>query len=428
MSGRHKARCLIENVYLKTLKYCAVIIGVLSGFNSFSQQVMVNVPLGQMQLNRKNTIISDSAKQKDIIDILQKVLDKTTPATKRALPKKANFSVIPYGGYTLSTGFVADISGNVGFYTSSSHNENYSIIAADLSYDTKTQKIFLTRSEIWSDNNNYKLVSDLRFEKYPTDTYGLGTFTTFATDNDIDFYYLRVYETLLKRVGNDLYAGIGYNIDYHYDITAMGNQGNTLSDFKKYGQTSASTSSGINAGLLYDNRKNPLNPSGGSYASFIFRENTTAIGSNANWQSLQFDFRKYFKLSENSKNILAFWSIMQFTRGNVPYLDLPSTGGDMYNNSGRGYAVGRFRGRNELYLESEYRFGLTRNGLLGAVLFANGESFSELQNNSFLRIAPAAGGGLRIKINKHSNSNICIDYGVGTGGSHGFFVNLGEVF
>jgi outer membrane protein assembly factor BamA len=413
---------------LKTLQYCAGIIAVLSSFNSFSQQGNVKVTVGQVPLTSQNAVVADSSKQKDLIDILQKVLDKSTPPTKRALPKKANFSLIPYGGYTLSTGFVADISGNVGFYTSSGHQENYSIIAADVSYDTKTQKVFLTRSEIWSEGNNFKLVSDLRFEKYPTDTYGLGTFTTFATDNDIDFYYLRIYETLLKRIGNDFYAGIGYNLDYHYDITAMGNQNNTVSDFTKYGQTSSSTSSGVNVDFLYDNRKNPLNPAGGTYASVIFRENPVVLGSNANWQSLQFDFRRYFKLTTDSKNVLAVWSMMQFTWGNVPYLDLPSTGGDMYNNSGRGYAVGRFRGRNELYLESEYRFGLTRNGLLGAVLFANGESFSELQSNSFLRIAPAAGTGLRIKINKHSNSNICIDYGVGTGGSHGFFVNLGEVF
>lgn len=413
---------------MRTLKYCAGIIAVLSCFNSFSQQGIVNVPVHQVPLSTRDINIADSSKQRDLIDILQKILDKTTPPSKRALPKKANFSVIPYGGYTLSTGFVADISGNVGFYTSASHKENYSIIAADLSYDTKTQKIFLTRSEIWAVKNNYKIVSDLRFEEYPTDTYGLGTSATFATDNDINFYYVRIYETLLKRVGNDFYAGLGYNLDYHYDITAMGNQNNTVSDFEKYGQTSRSTSSGFNADILYDNRKNPLNPIGGIYASVIFRENSTLMGSNSNWQSLQVDFRKYFRLSSTSNNMFAIWSMAAFTSGHVPYLDLPATGGDMYNNSGRGYAVGRYRGRNELYLEGEYRFAITKNGLLGAVIFANGESFSEFKDNTFQTIAPAAGTGLRIKLNKHSNSNICIDYGIGTGGSHGFFVNLGEVF
>jgi hypothetical protein len=414
--------------YLKTLKYLLSIAGIFSVFNGFSQHISSKDSVVKIAVQKAAPAAVDSTSQKDLIDIVQKILDKTTTPETRKLPRKANFSVIPYGGYTLSTGFIADLSGNVGFFTSSSHLENYSIIAADLSYDTKTQKIFQTRSEIWADKNKFKLVSDLRFEKYPTDTYGLGTFTTFATDNDISFNYLRVYETLLKKISNNFYGGLGYNLDYHYGITAAGNQNNTISDFTKYGQPSASTSSGFNLDFLYDNRKNPLNPAGGTYANVVLRENSTVLGSNTNWQSILFDFRKYFKLSPNSSNVIAIWTIAQFTNGYVPYLDLPSTGGDMYNNSGRGYAVGRFRGKNELYLEGEYRFSLMNNGLLGGVFFVNGESFSEPQNNSFERIAPAAGPGIRIKLNKHSNSNICIDYGVGTGGSRGFFVNLGEVF
>ena len=100
----------------------------------------------------------------------------------------------------------------------------------------------------------------------------------------------------------------------------------------------------------------------------------------------------------------------------------------MYQNSGRGYAEGRYRGKNMLYLESEYRFGITANGLIGGVAFLNGETFSGLQNNSFQKIDPGTGFGIRVKANKHSNTNICVDYGLGVDGSHGFFVNLGEVF
>jgi outer membrane protein assembly factor BamA len=409
---------------LKKLTYLFSIAAILSSLKTYSQ-----VPITQAQSQATaNTAVVDSARQKDVIDIIQKILDEKTSPDKRKLPPKTNFSVIPYAGYTLSTGVSANINGNVSFFTSPAHTENLSIVAADLSYDSKSQKILLTRSEIWLKENTFKVVSDLRFERYPTDTYGLGSSTTFATDNKLDYNYLRIYETLLKKISTNYYAGIGYNLDYHYGITATGNADGSVSDYMKYGQTASSTSSGINFDLLYDDRKSAFNPLNGTFASAIFRQNLSALGSNVNWQSLQFDFRKYFKLSPNSNDVLAFWTIAAFTSGNVPYLDLPSTGGDMYNNSGRGYAVGRFRGRDELYLEGEYRFGLTRNGLLGGVLFVNGESFTGLQNNTFQKIAPAAGPGIRIKINKHSNTNVCIDYGIGTGGSHGFFVNLGEVF
>lgn len=370
----------------------------------------------------------DSSKQKDLVDVVRKIFYKNASPDDRKKPRKANFSVIPYGGYTLSTGFTADISGNVGFYTASNHQQNLSVFATDLGYDSKSQKIFLTRSEIWGPDNNYKFVTDMRWEVYPTDTYGLGTFSTLAADDDIDFRYVRVYETVLRKITGDYYAGIGYNFDYHYNITTTGNANGTVPDFVKYGESPQSRSSGLTLNFLFDDRKNPLNPLSGAYTSVAFRQNATFLGSDANWRSLLVDLRKYIKLSPNSNNVLALWGIAAFTHGNVPYLDLPNTGWDMYNNSGRGYAIGRFRGRNELYLEGEYRFGISRNGLFGAVVFANGESFSEFQTNTFERIAPAAGTGLRIKINKHSNSNICIDYGVGAGGSHGFFVNLGELF
>jgi hypothetical protein len=80
------------------------------------------------------------------------------------------------------------------------------------------------------------------------------------------------------------------------------------------------------------------------------------------------------------------------------------------------------------YAEGEYRFGISRNGLVGGVVFANVESFTELVSKKFEVASPGWGAGVRIKLNKLSNTNIAIDYGFGLGGSEGLFVNLGEVF
>jgi hypothetical protein len=127
--------------------------------------------------------------------------------------------------------------------------------------------------------------------------------------------------------------------------------------------------------------------------------------------------------------VLAIWSYDWLTlSGKPPYLDLPATGWDTYNNTGRGYIQGRFRSENMLYLEAEYRFVISRNGLFGGVAFANVQSFSDYPSREFSKLWPAAGAGLRIKVNKHSDTNIAIDYGIGVDGSKGFFVNLGEVF
>jgi hypothetical protein len=79
-------------------------------------------------------------------------------------------------------------------------------------------------------------------------------------------------------------------------------------------------------------------------------------------------------------------------------------------------------------LEAEYRFGISRNGLIGGVVFANAQSYSEMATNRFEVAQPGYGAGLRIKFNKFSRTNVCIDYGFGLHGSSGLFLNLGEVF
>jgi hypothetical protein len=411
---------------LKVSKCLITLTAVFCFFKSSAQQ---DTSLLYKNNSGKNPVTTiDSSKQRDAIDILLKLLNKNTPANKRKESRKLIFAAVPAVGYSLSTGFGAAVIGNLAFYTSAGHEENLSAISAEGFYDAKAQKVFISRGEVWANKNNYKLVSDIRVERFPEETYGLGTFTTNATDDHLDYSYIRTYLTLLKKITPDFYVGMGYNLDYHYDITEMGNVNGTVSDFRKYGETSASSSSGINLDLLYDSRRNPINPLNGGYAAIIYLDNYKFLGSDNNWQELKIDLRKYFKLSPYSNNILALWGFAAFTSGYVPYLDLPATGFDMYGNTGRGYMFHRFRGKNMLYLESEYRFGITNNGLIGAVVFANAESFSEFPNNRFERIAPAGGTGLRVKINKHSNTNASIDYGVGTGNSHGFFATLGEVF
>ena len=91
------------------------------------------------------------------------------------------------------------------------------------------------------------------------------------------------------------------------------------------------------------------------------------------------DLRKYFNFPYGSRNILALWNYDWLVlSGKPPYLDLPSTNWDTYSSTGRGYIQGRFRGDEMVDFESEYRFPITANGFLGAVVFANAEFLSGL--------------------------------------------------
>jgi hypothetical protein len=180
---------------------------------------------------------------------------------------------------------------------------------------------------------------------------------------------------------------------------------------------------------LYDTRQNSFNPIPGAFANVIYRQNTGILASDNNSQSVYIDLRKYVSITQGiAKNQFAFWAYYWTTiGGGTPYLNLPSIGNDPYQRSGRGIEQNRYRGQSLIYFETEYRRDITKNGLLGFVVFANFNTVSQPYGRNFAYLNPAGGTGLRIKFNKNSATNICLDYGVSKGYSE-FDVNLGETF
>ncbi len=367
------------------------------------------------------------ANEADLIDIARKVFDKH--AKPRAdTTVQPRLSAVPAAGYSLQTGFAVLLVANGAFYTSKPAETNMSTVLTSLTYSQQKQIIFPVQSNIWTKNNKYNIVTDWRYLKYPSYTYGLGGYTSFYDQYTIDYNAIRLHQTFYRKVATNFYAGIGYNFDYFWNIKEVDPPKGKLTDFEEYGLSNTEQASGITFNVLYDTRRNSINPDNGIYANLIYRPNLTFLGNEFTWRSLVADFRKYVKMPGKG-NILAFWSYDWLTlSGQPPYLMLPNTGGDPFSNTGRGYIQGRYRGKNMLYAEGEYRFAISGNDLLGGVVFANLQTFTEEESNRFEVFMPGYGAGIRIKLNKFSKTNIALDYGLGIQGSGGFFVNLGEVF
>jgi hypothetical protein len=381
-----------------------------------------------------DTAINPGIKQIDLMDIGERIFNKNSvlredvPANSKG---RIHFSVFPAVGYTLQTGFAGVLSANAAFYTGS-HNhetENISTVITSIAYTAKSQVIFPIASSIWTRFNKYNILTDWRFLKYPSETFGLGGQTQQDSSYNLDYSYVKLHQALLRKIGTDLYAGIGYDFDYFWNIRELNPPMDHESDFEQYGYSNTEKASGISLSVKYDSRRNPLNPQKGIYANILYQPKFTWMGSDNNWQSLLLEFRTYIKFPASSRNIMAFWSYNWFTLGGTPpYLLLPSTGWDEFSNTGRGYIQGRFRSENMIDQEAEYRFVISRNGLFGGVVFANAETFSDVLTGKYVVISPGAGLGIRIMLNKFSRTNIALDYAWGTQGSQGFFVNLGEVF
>jgi hypothetical protein len=384
----------------------------------------------QNVIDPRNRII-DTTGQQDLIGIAKSIFNIKSKHLKSEDGKQVYFSFLPVSTSVPGGGAALITSTTAGFYMGPRSNTYLSNVTFTPYLNFKGRFGLPLRSSIWLTNNSWNIQGDTRMLVYPQYTWGLGGNQMESNKMLVNYKYIRFYQSALKRITSYFFAGIGYNLDYHIDIEA--DDASKLESFTHYqygaAQDNNSFSSGPSINLLYDTRNNAFNPMPGCYANIVYRYNAKIMGSNNYWQSLYVDLRKYISLGgDTRKNVLALWSYYWTTlTSGTPYLDLPSIGWDLYNRSGRGIEQNRYRGQELLYLESEYRRDITRNGLLGFVVFANANSVTEAAGRNFKYINPAAGAGLRIKFNKSSATNIAIDYGFSKY-YHALSLNLGEAF
>ncbi len=392
----------------------------------------------------------------DLIDVIGKMFNKKGPARNNVLiPGVNNLSLLPIVGYGPANGFVIGAALSATNLLGSRENTQLSSALLSVSITTKDQVLICARSNIYLPGNTWYIPGDVRLLFFAQPTYGLGIYALNSTkDFNIDgtnlsrsileqpmrFNYIRFYETALKEVFPYWYAGVGINIDDHFEIDDQSLKLDTPNLFitsnyfysTKYGfnPTHYSTN-GLSLQVTHDSRDNPINAYKGIYANLSFRVNEKIFGGSQSSTMLYAEWRNYISLQKSKPGlVLAFWTWGQFvTSGNVPYLALPSIGWDTYGRSGRGYVQGRFRGVNMVYGETEFRLPISRNGLFGAVAFLNATTASSPVTGQTLfgSLAPGYGIGLRIKMNMKDRTNICIDYGRGQSSS-GLYFNIQETF
>jgi hypothetical protein len=365
----------------------------------------------------------------DVGDVAHHVFNKHHVVdTSKAKVGEPLFSILPGFGYSQLTGFTVLVDNNVSFYTTASKTANISTIKFTPEYSQHKQFTPILTTSIWSKNNAYNIVSDWRYYNYNVKDFGLGSATSEQLYNTYSYDFIRLHQTVLKNIFPDFLVGAGYNFDYHFNIKNT-NLLLPLVD-NNHKKTNNTVSSGLTTNLLYDTRRNENSPvANGWYVSLCNTHNSKFLKSSHNYTSIYLDTRHYIGFPRKSGNILAVWNLNWFTLGrNVPYFDMPSTLWDTYDNAGRTFIQGRFRGRNMMYLETEYRFKLLKNELLGGAVFTNAQSFSSNISNDFNTLLLGYGASLRVKVNKKSNVYFVLSYGAGKGGAQGFFFNLGEVF
>ncbi len=375
----------------------------------------------------------DTSGKRDIIGVGMKLFKIHIKKPPRVDGERVYYSIIPLGQSVPGGGEALITSTNAAFNLGDPKSTFLSNVTFSPSTNLRGEWNIPFHSNIWSPDNKWNFEGDYRVTFYPQYTWGLGGNTAPSNKELVRYTYIRFYQSALRRIANKpfLFAGLGYNLDYHINIRP-GNDTVNLTKFTGYkygtGNHSNSFSSGLTFNLLYDTRNNSLNPLPGWYYNVVVRANPKLLGSDQNWYSLYLDARKYISFDPNSWYVLAFWSYLWTTMGtNSPYLDLPAITWDANQRSGRGFYPSRYTGRTLFDFETEYRRSITRDELLGFVVFASANSVTQPNNSQFSYIHGAAGAGIRIKFNKHSGTNFGCDFAASKGYDAVYF-SLGEAF
>ena len=336
-----------------------------------------------------------------------------------------------------TTGLSVGASSNLAFINGDADTTHISSISMGAKVSQKQQVLSGAKLGIFTDGDRWFVLGDNRAYWTSLGAFALGGESTAATSSTLKYDQFRVFETAYRRVAERVFVGVGLDYSNHTNVRTPSQSPADLAGtvYGEYSKTNGfdpahQVSAGTNFGVLVDTRDSAINASRGWLTSATYRTYFGGfLGGSSTWQELYLDARTYRRLTHSGRQKLAFWFIGDLvTGGTAPYFDLPTTGAD--GRSARGYGEGRFRGPQLLYGEVEYRTTITRNDLIGAVAFLNTTTVSgdEPGQDLFNSFAPGAGLGLRVLLNKHSKTNLCVDYGWGKQGSRGLYLSIQEAF
>jgi hypothetical protein len=126
----------------------------------------------------------------------------------------------------------------------------------------------------------------------------------------------------------------------------------------------------------------------------------------------------------DGKQVLAFQMTGNFITGHPPFGMYALLGND---DDMRGYYKGRYRDKDYMCIQAEYRRYLFWR--IGIAAFAGVGNVNNTVEHLLTALPKyTVGGGLRLKLNRKDNINLRMDYAWGSFSNSGLYVYLSEAF
>ncbi len=285
-------------------------------------------------------------------------------------------------------------------------------------YTTKNQLILGLWSEMYLDQDRWRINSEISYSRFPTKFWGIGNDTPDSAEEDYTPRTLILKGWPQKRIADGWYAGFA---------AMLIDRG--LSELQEGGQIESGLvpgaedgqALGIGGSLTRDSRDSTVYPRRGAYHQLLVDLFGKVWIGDYGFGRYTLDLRGYFPVA--GTHVVALQALGVATSGTPPFDLYPQLGGEVLL---RGYFQGRYRDRSLLAFQGEYRLPLFWR--IGAAGFVGiGQVAPDIGGFGLDRFWVAGGAGLRFLLAKQEGLNIRMDFAFGEGSS-GFYLSLGEAF
>ncbi|HTP79756.1 MAG TPA: BamA/TamA family outer membrane protein [Bacteroidota bacterium] len=329
------------------------------------------------------------------------------------------FVPLPILYYTPETGIAGGAS--IMYLRRSSRSDTTSRPSSarlDLIYTQDKQFTGEFIGDLFLGNGLHHFTADIEYDRYPSRFFGVGADPPAGVDETYTSDFFRARLTELLALPSDFYVGAVYFYENRFlrDLAA----GGVLATGSVFG-TFGGVTSGPGITWNLDTRDNIFSTRNGAYYQFTSLFIRPFFGSDFNFTRTDIDLRRYIRLSEDQ--VLSFQALATLIDGNPPFHKMAELGGPYIM---RGYYEGRYRDRDLVALQTEYRirvlgrFGLVGFCGVGAVAHTPG-SFA-IPNTK-----PSYGVGVRYLFDPRESVTLRADMGFGEN-ANGLYLNINEAF
>nr|WP_245546083.1 BamA/TamA family outer membrane protein [Marivirga tractuosa] len=337
---------------------------------------------------------------------------------------KPQFIIYPTVAYAPETSWEFGLSSLLVFYAKQDTLNRLSEVNGFTFFTLENQYGLWFDHAIYSDEDKWFFLGRLRFQSFPLFYHGIGSNSPEDYIARVDANQIFIKERILRKIKKDLFVGLEMDYQRLSSVNFVPSEGHTIQELPRGNQGSSNLGFGV--GLVHDNRHNVLNVRKGLFSELALLHYNQNWGSTYDFTSILSDTRIYRPSGKN--NVFAAQLLGQFNSGDVPFNQLALMGGESIM---RGYYYGRYRDRNQIAAQMEYRFlpipfGFTDR--IGAAVFAGaGKVFPDLNNFDLKNIVVSGGAGVRFLLFPKKDIYTRFDVAFTQEGP-GFYLFIGEAF